>query len=163
MPKARPEVLVIGKAHPPEGPQAACSVRLRMGLVDKTLRVFGDRTWDEQRNATEPEPFTAMPITWTNAFGGPGHAVNPAGKGLAPVTGEDGEVRPLPNIEDPKSLLQSPEERPAAAGFGPLAPTSPERLAEAGTYDDAWLNEQSPALPLDFDLAFYNTAPLDQQ
>jgi uncharacterized protein YjbI with pentapeptide repeats len=49
------------------------------------------------------------------------------------------------------------------AGFGPLDVTSPERRAKAGTYDEAWLKDRSPDPPLDFDFAFYNTAPLDQQ
>ncbi len=52
---------------------------------------------------------------------------------------------------------------PEPAGFGPLDVTSPERRAKAGTYDDAWLENRSPDPPLDFDPAFFNTAPLDQQ
>ncbi|APR87190.1 Pentapeptide repeat family protein [Minicystis rosea] len=163
MPKARPEVLVIGSAHPPEGPQPSCSVRLRMGLIDKTLRVFGDRTWSADGAASEPVPFTAMPITWANAFGGSGYTSNPVGKGFAPVAGEDGEVFALPNVEDPKHLIQSRDDRPEAAGFGPSDPSAPDRIAKTGTYDDAWLAEQSPGLPHDFDFAYYNAAPLDQQ
>ena len=50
-----------------------------------------------------------------------------------------------------------------AAGFGPYDAMSPERLAKAGTYDDAWLKERSPDPPLDFDAAYYNTAAADQQ
>jgi uncharacterized protein YjbI with pentapeptide repeats len=49
------------------------------------------------------------------------------------------------------------------AGFGPLDVTSPERRAKAGTYDEAWAKDRAPDPPLDFDPAFYNTAPLDQQ
>lgn len=50
-----------------------------------------------------------------------------------------------------------------AAGFAPLDATSPERMAKAGTYDEAWQKERSPDPPLDFDPAYYNAAPLDQQ
>ncbi|WP_438001764.1 pentapeptide repeat-containing protein [Sorangium sp. So ce185] len=50
-----------------------------------------------------------------------------------------------------------------ATGFGPLDAMAPERVARAGTYDDAWLEERSPDLPLDFDPAYHNTAPADQQ
>lgn len=159
MPKPRAEVLVFGQAYPPGGAQPACSVRLRLGDIDKTLSVVGDRTWDESGAASAPAPFSAMPITWANAFGGPDDAANPVGKGA----GERGPTRPLPNIEDPAHLVKDPEDRPRAAGFGPYDVTSPERASRAGTYDDAWLKSRSPELPLDFDLAFYNTAPLDQQ
>jgi hypothetical protein len=76
--------------------------------------------------------------------------------GLAPPRG--GERLRIGPID--KTL---PEDGPEAAGFGPLDVTAPERAAKAGTYDDAWRKEQSPAPPLDFDFAFYNTAPLDQR
>src|SRR4051812_39646617 len=38
MPKPRAEVLVHGRAYPPGGEEAACSLRLRIGAIDKTLR-----------------------------------------------------------------------------------------------------------------------------
>ncbi|MFT3772229.1 MAG: DUF2169 domain-containing protein [Minicystis sp.] len=172
MPKPRAEVLMIGAAHPPGGPRPACPVRLRMGRLDKTLQVTGDRTWDANGAASEPVPFTAMALTWSNAFGGPGHPANPAGKGFVPEKDESdgegkepkrGEARPLPNVEDPARLVKSPDDRSDPAGFGPHDVTWPERLSKAGTYDDAWKKDQAPGLPLDFDFAFYNTAPLDQQ
>ncbi|MFS8070481.1 MAG: DUF2169 domain-containing protein, partial [Byssovorax sp.] len=93
MPKARPEVLVFGKAYPRGEEPTSCSARLRIGSIDKTLEVLGDRTW----------------------------------------------------------------------GFGPCDPTAPEHLAKAGTYDEAWQKEEAPRLPRDFDFAFYNLAPPDQQ
>lgn len=163
MPKPRGEVLVLGRAYPRGGPQVACSVRLAMGPIDKTLWVVGDRTWSRTGAASDPAPFTEMPVTWGNAFGGPGFTANPAGKGFASVKGEGGETHPLPNVEDPRRLVRSAADRPPPAGFGPHDLTWPERYTKAGTYDDAWLKNQFPGLPLDFDFAFYNSAPLDQR
>jgi hypothetical protein len=51
----------------------------------------------------------------------------------------------------------------APAGFGPLGKAWAPRLAKAGTYDQAWLDERHPHLPNDFDFGFWNGAPQDQQ
>jgi hypothetical protein len=51
----------------------------------------------------------------------------------------------------------------APAGFGPLGKAWAPRLAKAGTYDQAWLDERHPYLPKDFDFGFWNGAPQDQQ
>jgi hypothetical protein len=37
------------------------------------------------------------------------------------------------------------------------------RRTQAGTYDDAWLKDQWPLPPKDFDDAYWNCAPADQQ
>lgn len=49
------------------------------------------------------------------------------------------------------------------AGFGPLGKAWAPRLALAGTYDERWLDERHPRLPEDFDFAYWNGAPADQQ
>ncbi len=86
LPKQRAEVLVCGRAYPPGGrPQIACQVRVRLGTVDKTLRVVGDRHW-ERGAPSAAQLFTEMPITYAQAFGGADFALNPLGKGAAPVT-----------------------------------------------------------------------------
>jgi hypothetical protein len=51
----------------------------------------------------------------------------------------------------------------AVAGFGALNKAWAPRLALAGTYDDAWLSQRHPYLPKDFDFAYWNGAPVDQQ
>jgi len=46
MPKPKGEVLVVGKCFAPKGePVSVSEVRLRIGPIDKTLYVFGDRFW----------------------------------------------------------------------------------------------------------------------
>ncbi len=162
MPKPRGELLVTGKGYPRGGAHGACSVRVTIGTIDKTLWVVGPRRW-KLGAPTEPEPFVEMPITWENAFGGPGFAENPVGKGIAIVKGEKGEVQPLPNIEDPKHLLRSPKDRPTAVGFGGYDIAWPQRSSKLGTYDSAWLADRFPGFAADFDLAYFNAAPTDQR
>ena len=45
--------------------------------------------------ATDPVPFDDMPVDWAHAFGGPGFAANPHGKGARSATARG----PLPNVE----------------------------------------------------------------
>ena len=47
--------------------------------------------------------------------------------------------------------------------FGPVGRTWEPRIKRAGTYDKNWLKHRSPKLPEDFQEAFYNCAPEDQQ
>ncbi|WP_438000900.1 DUF2169 domain-containing protein [Sorangium sp. So ce185] len=162
MPKPRGELLISGRAYPRERPAQACAVRARLGAVDKALYVIGDRTF-RRGVPTEPEPFTEMPIVWERAFGGPGFAPNPVGKGLQRIETEAGEIHPLPNIELPRHLITSPSDRPAPAGFGPIDLTWPQRFAKIGTYDQKWLKERFPGFAEDTDLGVFNAAPEDQQ
>ncbi|MCC6526066.1 MAG: DUF2169 domain-containing protein [Polyangiaceae bacterium] len=166
--KARGEFVVTGKAFA-RGPAGARAmrVRVRVGAVEKELAVLGDRVWRRTlsgREATEPEPFTEMPITWERAFGGEGFEANPLGLGFGPLSRErDGEkVHPLPNIEDPRRLVASPGDRPAPAGFGAYPLAWPERSQKLGTYGAKWLKDRYPAFADDLEPTFFNVAPEDQ-
>lgn len=163
MPKASGEVLVHGKAYVPGGaPKPVCAVRLKLGRVDKSLYAIGDRRW-KMSGPTEPLPFLEMPLDWAHAFGGEGYALNPLGKGLKAIKGEDGrEYQPLPNIEDPKNLIKSPNEKPQPAGFEAYDFAWPQRLSKVGTYDDEWLKTRFPGFAKDMKLSVFNTAPEDQ-
>lgn len=161
MPKLRGEVLLAARAYPPGGRAPVCSVRARLGPIDKSLVVVGDRSW-ERGVPTEPIPFSGMPILWSNAFGGVGFEANPVGKGFAPILREGKEVHPLPNVERPGKLITAPSQRPEPAGFGALDPAAPSRRARAGTYDSRWLNESFPGLADDVDWLTFNLAPEDQ-
>jgi uncharacterized protein YjbI with pentapeptide repeats len=162
MPKLRGEVLVKGDAYPRGGPAPSTHVRAVVGPVDKTLYVFGDRRW-RLAGPTDPAPFARMPITYANAFGGEGYERNPAGKGYVPVEAGGGEVRPLPNVEDPAHIVRAPGDRPEPAGLMPHDIAGPQRRAHAGTYDDHWLKERYPGFPRDFDFSFFSVAPPDQR
>ncbi|MCU1725736.1 DUF2169 domain-containing protein, partial [Pseudomonas sp. 7P_10.2_Bac1] len=49
------------------------------------------------------------------------------------------------------------------AGFGVVGRAWAPRLALAGNYDAIWQAERWPGLPYDFDFAYWNGAPTDQQ
>lgn len=49
------------------------------------------------------------------------------------------------------------------AGFGPLGRPWTPRIQRAGHYDEAWLQQHWPGLPRDFDMRYWNCAPVDQQ
>ena len=118
MPKPRGEVLATGACWAPRGTtRPASEVSITVGGLTKTLNVFGDRHWTPSRVISDPEPFEAVPITWENAFGGPGFDANPVGKGVAPARlADDRDAVPLPNIEDPGRLIGAPSDRPSRPG-----------------------------------------------
>lgn len=162
-PKIKSEVLAMGWAFAPEGRKVpARSVKIQVGSWSKELWVVGDRVW-RSGVATEPIAFDRMPLSWERAFGGEGYALNPIGRGLAPVKTDTGQVvHPLPNIELPKKLVGAPGDRPPPAGFGAIDPGWPRRMSKAGTYDKHWLETRFPDYPDDFDPTYFNTAPEDQ-
>lgn len=163
MVKSRAEFLLSGSAYAPGGaPTQSCEVSVRVGGLEKRLRVSGDRHWEDDQ-ATAPLPFTEMPLTWEGAFGGAGFEHNPLGKGATDLEGTGGPIRPLPNVERLDDAVQSLEDRPEPASFGPLDFAWPQRQSKAGTYDEAWLEEQFPGHALDMDWTIFNAAPDDQQ
>ncbi|MDY7227176.1 DUF2169 domain-containing protein [Hyalangium rubrum] len=163
LPKQRGEVLVHAQAFPPGGtPQVACQVRVRVGSIDKTLRVVGNRHWDRSGVPSPPEPFTQMPLTYAQAFGGQGYAPNPLGKGFVQGKLPPGALHPLPNVEAPNQLIRSPKDKPAPAGLLPLDTSWPQRASKAGTYDSRWLKTRFPGFAEDLDESYFNAAPEDQ-
>lgn len=159
---SRAEYLVSGVAYPHGTDGRACAVEARVGALGKRLLVYGDRHWDGA-SPSRPKPFSGLPLTWGRAYGGEGFADNPVGKGLAPT--ESGGVRrhELPNVENPRQPIASPRDRVPPAGFGPIDPMWPQRLRHQGSYDDAWLKTQFPAVAADTDWRAFNRAPEDQQ
>lgn len=163
MPKPAGEILLTGSCCAPRGTRRPASeISVSLGGLQKRLHVFGDRYWC-RTGITDPEPFSEMPVTWQNAFGGEGFERNPLGKGLQPVALPGGNSRvPLPNIEMPGHLIGAPSDRPEPAGFGPIDVMWPQRLEKQGTYDDKWQRERWPHFPDDMDYAFFHAAPKDQ-
>jgi uncharacterized protein YjbI with pentapeptide repeats len=169
MPKPKGEVLVVGRCFAAGGkPVPASKVSLRVGPIDKTLHVFGDRFWKRKgsvlKTITDPIPFTEMNVSYENAFGGPDYKKNPLGKGHAPIKMDAEEkTHPLPNIENPRDLIDSLNKKPDPAGFAPFDLIWPQRFEKVGTYDQKWQRERFPGLAEDMDRTFFNAAPEDQQ
>jgi uncharacterized protein YjbI with pentapeptide repeats len=164
LPKVRAEVLATGfayTAHQTE--KTMCGVRLQLGGLSKDLAVFGDRYWVGAR-ATPPQPFEAMRVDWTRAYGGPAFADNPLGRGHGFEQVNGHEVRRLPNVEDPSRRVHRPEEQPEPAGFGPLDIAWPRRMRLIGRqYDEHWRTHLFPGFAQDMDWQLFNAAPPDQR
>jgi hypothetical protein len=167
------DVAVVGYAYPPRGVAKSLDVLLRVGPLQQTLRVFGDRVWHRSLGhwkISTPRPFDRMPLRYERAFGGqgplngdPGRQVrdprNPIGRGFA-VAGDKNDLEGLnlPNVEHPAALINSWKDRPPVAGFGFIDGSWEPRVRYAGTYDRHWEKTRSPLLPADFDERFHNAA-----
>lgn len=170
MPKARSEVLLSGSAYAP-GARAVqeLTVGLRVGALSKQLRVLGDRSWVNSLLpgylASDPLPFTEMPLCYERAYGGPKHGGNPLGCGYtgnpwSPLFGKNHGV--LPNIEYPQARVASPARAYLPASFGPLALDWSPRKEKLGTFDQYWIEHDAPGFAADMDPLFFNRAPADQ-
>ena len=170
--KPATDVLLLGRAIAPAPNTRTADVRLRVGPVMRTVRVFGNRHWEKNGGSwrpSAPEPWERMPMRWELAWGGiapkegddvPEHEPrNPVGRGIVGRSGVPVEGQPLPNLEDPQALMAEPGDRPTPACFAPIAPTWQPRRSFAGTYDEAWVSGRAPYLPLDFDSRFFHVAP----
>jgi hypothetical protein len=169
------DVVMVGSAYAPGGvPASRVDVELTAGPVTKRAVVIGDREWTRRLGVlsvmTRPEPFLKMPLTYERAFGGSDTTHedpakhdwdrrNPVGRGFRVHRPLD--ATPLPNVEDPSDLIESPSDRPAPQGFGFVDRSWEPRLKLAGTYDERWQAEQLPLPPEDFDDRFFQAAHPD--
>lgn len=169
--KPASDIVMTGQACAPgEQPIRQLDVSLSVGQISKTVRIFGDRVW-ENGYPSAPKAFTRMPVVYEKAFGGmhfeegqiiAGESRNPVGCGFCGKRKPaDMEGLPLPNLEDPAKLLQRCGDTVTPTGFGYIAPHWLPRLAYAGTYDEHWQKKVAPYLPADFDPRFFNMAHPD--
>lgn len=153
------EVLLKGSCHTPGGRALPeCPVRFGVGEWSKSLRVVGPRQWGGVAgdSPSSPAPFTTLPITWANAFGGPGFDPNPAGKGML---GPD-----VPNVEYPSAAVRSRSDRHPAASYGAISPYWSARSSLVGKeYGAAWRKKRMPHYAEDFDFRYFFSAPADQR
>ncbi len=161
IPKFGAEFLLSARAFAPGGaPVPALRAAARLGERTKSLHVFGDRFLLAGDRTSPPLPFAEMPLDWAHAYGGPGDADNPTGKGIAPIDTPEGRRLPLPNLVDPAHGASAWRR---AAGFGPIDQTWRPRARLTGTYDKDWLEQHFPGFAPDIDWRFFNLAPPDQQ
>jgi uncharacterized protein YjbI with pentapeptide repeats len=164
MPKPNAELLVHGSCFAPEGSEVNASrVKVSLGTISKELYVFGERHWIGGMGVSEPVPFTEMPVSYANAFGGKDHAPNPPGKGVEAVAGETGPIIPLPNIEYADQLVGSPNDKPRPASLNRIDMMCEQRMLNAGTYDQKYIETRMPGFPDDFNYDYFNDAAKDQQ
>jgi uncharacterized protein YjbI with pentapeptide repeats len=159
--KSRAELLVAGRCFVRGGqPVPASFVRVRLGPIDKRLAVIGDRHYERLGVASEPKPFTEMPIDWHHAYGGKSYARNPYGIGVEDIERDGRRVRPLPNIEPWGDALGSRSDE--ADGFLPMDMSFEQRRARAGTFGRDYVDKYAPGLPPDHDAVVFNAARHDQ-
>lgn len=162
------DVLLVGRAWAPGGRAVQESwVRVSVAERQKTIRVWGDRTWLSDGTPSPALPFEAMPLVWERAFGGTQELTdrivaeerNPVGIGL--VAGRHAEEIvgwPVPNLEDPTTPLQRQGQNVIPVCCAPIAAHWLPRRAFAGTYDATWQRKRAPYLPTDFDPRFLQCA-----
>lgn len=170
------DVLLVGSAYAPRGHATQVDVGLQVGALAKQFRVVGHRRWNSRTvstNASAPEPFEVLPISYDVAFGGTDRReqaqgrtntfeANPIGRGYArDLRSADGQ--PLPNTEAIGERIESPAGRYVPQAYGPVGRNWLPRRRLAGTYDQAWMENTAPLWPEDFDERYFQAAPTDQQ
>lgn len=168
--KPRTNIHVTASAKAPGGrPAAAWRVRVRVGVLEKTLRVTGPRRWvraNGRYSLTEPEPCLEVPIRYELAYGGTHmrpdgtqdrFEENPVGLGYVGEQSDiDADEIKAPQIECPGDPIDKLEARHSPRGFGPILRSWLPRRALAGTFDARWRRERWPELPLDFSEEYFN-------
>lgn len=172
LPKPASDVVVVGAAHAPGGrPATQFAASLRVGRLQKIVRVHGERVW-VMGVPSDAAAVTSVPLTWERAYGGSqdlgeGRILceprNPVGCGFrGQRSARELDGQPVPNVEDPARPLRHAGDRAPPAGMTFVAPAWEPRAGFAGTYDEAWRKERAPYLPRDFDPRFFQAAPEDQ-
>src|SRR5688572_13126603 len=147
------DVILLGRAHAPGGrPTAEMTVSLSVGDVRRQLVVSGDRQWLGEGSSARigpATPFTSMPLTYANAFGGSTRVLieensgvglsdtrNAEGKGWDPTPAIEAlaeslkpragypqweKARQLPNLEHPEARIRSWQDDPGPACWATLS------------------------------------------
>ena len=169
------DVVLVGHAYAPDGkPATELVAGLRVGQLRCGVAVIGDRQWQTQLldkpTVSHTQPFRAMELVYERAFGGFDKPAgmyckeNHVGTGfIGKRTIERLEGLRLPNLEDPRNLINAWNSKPRPVGFGFYGRGWAPRLAYAGTYDDKYMKERHPLLPADFSFRFFNGAHPDLQ
>lgn len=118
--------------------------RGQVAVLDKTVHVFGKR-----KDGQGPQPLDRMWLGWEHALGGLGFDGNPVG------VGKDGG-HALPNLVS----ASRPEDE--AACFAPVSAIFPCRR-KLSRLRPKQLKASIVEIPADFDWAYFQSAPIDQQ
>ncbi|MEM9693685.1 MAG: DUF2169 domain-containing protein, partial [Myxococcota bacterium] len=153
--KPHVDVTLSGHAYPPPGTEAvpATQVEMVVGSLTARLTAVGDRHWAASGKPSPPTPFSRLPLTWSRAFGGPEHGVNPYGRGYGSSSGV------LPNLERIEEPIHSRGAEPTPVCFAPLHRAGPLRAQYLDNqYGPDWVAHRWPYLPDDFDWRYFQHA-----
>jgi hypothetical protein len=155
------DVIVVAAAHAPgDRPVPSFDASVRVGPLEKAVRVFGLRVWESGgAGISSPRPTRRVELRYDHAWGGLDTSDakrpleeprNPVGTGIARDPGTLTH-KPAPSIEDPAHIIGSTRTKPPPAGLGAIGRHWEPRRRYLGTYDSAWLEQRAPLLPLDHD------------
>ena len=167
MPKANPEMLLVGNAYAPRDERVeAIETTLGLGPIEKKLAISGHSIWLKGffgRRASAVHPFDTMPISWENAYGGSQSSENPVGVGALGRGHREETLVALPNIRYPEELSLKYGSRLRAASYAPIPAQWRPRAQYAEMFDLQYIETDFPAMPGNLDFRVYNAAPVDQQ
>jgi hypothetical protein len=165
------DIILHGHAYSPKDkPVSETGVLLKVGPVNKALKITGNRFYQNGISGVRPAspiPFFKMPLIYENTYGGTDHSKqkegsvdyipeNPVGTGFA-LKKKNLVGQKAPNIE----YVGNGNGKPAC--FGPIPADWMPRAQYGGTYDEKWMKTKAPFLPDDLDDRFFYCAPPDQQ
>jgi len=178
--KPKCDVILNGSAYSyPEKETTQTVVRLRISSLDKSFRVKGVSFWKNGK-AEKPKPFTKQPFSYDTAYGGSDldrenstqeeqlyttFITNPIGQGFYPhCSTRELEGKALAITEELEQQAIYPNHTNyKAQSFGAVARNYYPRYKLGGTYDEYWQEHTRPFLPKDFDEAYYQCTPKEQQ
>jgi len=182
--KPRCDVILHGSAYSQQ-PVTERDVGLKVGNFEKLFKVIGPRFYEKPiksstNQVSAPTPFTKQKISYDTAFGGSEKtgevnedgedtydtfSANPVGLGYLPNSRNEELIgQPYPQTEELNTPVISRKRTDyIPQSFGPIARNWEPRYKLAGTYDQNWIENIRPFLPDDFDEAYYQCAPEDQQ
>ena len=155
------------------------TVSLRVGSLQKSFDVVGNRFWKSGMllvGSTAPEPFTVMPISYNNAFGGVDRSqddplkhrwypTNHAGVGYHDCLDPkfiDG--KPLPNTEETGKKVTDPRGNYKPMAFGPIGRAWQPRAQVCGDLrPEVARRTSSRSCRRTSTSEYYQAAPEDQQ
>jgi hypothetical protein len=161
--KAGADIMLLGQACSPTPVERLC-VGIAIGdAFAASVLAIGRRTWRKRllrgMEMSAPEPFTTMPLSLREAFGGKVvwdelpilFPDNPDGIGYYhDAAGADGQ--PLPTLEDPAHLITRWDDRPEPVGLGLRPYAFGPHLRRAIAFDDD--GNLSKLDPMFFNAAF---------
>lgn len=145
-------------------------------ILNYSFHVRGPAAWIKSMlnwKLSQPDEVVDVPLTYALAYGGQcqeGDATqfferNPAGIGfMTEEAARDVQSWPAPQIGLLAEFMDARPFAPMAVhGTMPVAKGWLPRRSAAGTFDEDWERDRHPRMPLDYDLAFWNAAPLRLQ
>lgn len=162
IPKRTPEIILNAYGFGAYAIDGRTAVSMSVNNVRKDLWVTGERYWSDGR-PSRALPFDRIPISWRNAYGGPGFDENPMGKGYVETDVNGLRARFLPNVEDPAYPVNREGQHYHPAGYSAIAIESPGRNRMLGTYDEQWRTHEFPGFARDIDWSYFNQSPPGQR